>query len=94
MARGRRNRVVEWKDEPVILTVERVGLILNRTPEAVRRYCQDKTIPAEKVGTEWCISKENLRRRLGEEPEYTSPEVVQLLEQILARITPGERTTE
>lgn len=54
-----------WDDVPVILDVATVALILGIPYETVRRFVQNGTIPASKVGTLWRISKKSLMEYLG-----------------------------
>lgn len=60
-AKQRRPLYYSWDEVPVILDVVLVARILGYSLEYTRRMCQRGTIPANKVGGDWRISKETLR---------------------------------
>jgi excisionase family DNA binding protein len=60
------NKTTEWSSLPLVLTTEQVAEILQVDHRTVTNYCQRNIIPAFKIGNHWRISKEALKKFVGE----------------------------
>lgn len=56
----RKRTVTSWKNVPVNMGTEYVGLVLGRTQQSVKQLCQSGILPAKKVGGKWNIEKTQL----------------------------------
>ena len=50
-----------WNLAPALLTTEQAGLLLQMTPEHVKRLCAKKKLPAQKIGNLWRVDKDKLK---------------------------------
>lgn len=62
-----------WDQFDLVLTVEQVMLIMRMSKPTVLKLLGDGTIPAQKIGNKWYISRDALRRFLeGKEKRFES----------------------
>lgn len=50
-----------WNLAPALLTTEQAGMLLQMTPEHVKRLCARGDLPAQKIGKLWRVDKERLK---------------------------------
>lgn len=60
----KRKAFTNWDDIPVIIDPALASVLLGRTPEGVTKMCREGKLPATKLGREWRIDRDRLRRML------------------------------
>jgi excisionase family DNA binding protein len=50
------------------LTIDQAAILLQMTPENLRKLCRQGKIPAMQLGSEWRISKDSIREQLQSKP--------------------------
>lgn len=63
-----RNQYTEWGRVPLLLTIDQAAILLQCTPENLRKLCRQGKVPAMQLGSEWRISKDSIRAQLQEKP--------------------------
>lgn len=59
------NAYFDVRQAPALMDTNEASLLLNCTPETVKRYCQQKKIPAIKICGQWRIPKDKLLKDIG-----------------------------
>ncbi len=56
-----------WENMPLFLDIAALSILIGKSYESTRQLVQHGKIPAVKVGAEWRISKEEIRKFLTKE---------------------------
>lgn len=56
-----RKHYTEWGRVPLLLTTDQAAILLQSTPENLRKLCRTGKLPAIQVGVEWRISRDSIR---------------------------------
>ena len=51
-----------WDELPLIMTIGQVAILLGKSYETIRLWAKAGNIPAVKIGDEWRVEKNALRR--------------------------------
>lgn len=51
---------ISLADLPELMTPEQLAAATGKHPNAIRRQCADGTIPAQKIGNQWRIGRDNV----------------------------------
>lgn len=63
-----RNQYTDWSRVPLVLCIDQAAVLLQMTPENLRKLCRQGKIPAMQLGSEWRISKDSIREQLQNKP--------------------------
>lgn len=61
-----RKIVTDWNAVPVIMDLAYASVLLGRTPESLKQLAQKGMLPAFKLGAEWRIDKDDLKKYIEE----------------------------
>lgn len=53
-----------WERVPIVLNTKEAAKLLGRTPGYISKLASQGEIPARKLGHDWYISKETLKKRI------------------------------
>lgn len=63
---GKKSVYTDWDNVPLLMAPEHAAVLLMLTDDHVRRMCRTGKLPAVKIGAEWRISREAVRRMIEE----------------------------
>ena len=61
-----RKIITDWNSVPVIMDLAFASMLLGRTPESLKQLAQKGMLPAFKLGAEWRIDKDDLKKYIEE----------------------------
>lgn len=63
-ATKQKRRYFDWNNIPVLLTLQEASVLLQVTPECLRKQCIAGTLPAIRIGKSWRVDRDALMNRL------------------------------
>lgn len=55
-----KRRYYNWDNIPVLLSLQEASVLLQVTPECIRKYCISGKLPAIQIGKSWHVDRDAL----------------------------------
>ena len=59
-----RTTYTNWNAVPLMLDITQAAILMQITPENLRKLCQQGKVPAIHIGKEWRIDRDAIREKL------------------------------
>ena len=59
-----KRRYYNWDNLPVLFSLQESSVLLQVTPECIRKYCISGKLPAIQIGKSWRVDRDALMNRL------------------------------
>ncbi len=53
-------QILSWDEVPIVFYTDTASIIFQKPEDTIRQWCQDKKIPAKRIGNQWFFEKDTI----------------------------------